>query len=57
MSWIIMSVEKVEGKERIHFHRITAPNMLEALARANALFKGAYKIVAIINAKYEKELG
>jgi len=54
MSWIIMSVDE---KEKLHFHRITAKSIIEAIERGNAFLKGAYKIVAVINAKYEDALG
>lgn len=56
MSFIIMSIEKKDGKEIPHFHRITAPNIEEAIRRGKALLKGAY-VVAVINAKYEQALG
>lgn len=54
MSFIIMSVDQ---KEKIYFHRITAPSIAEAITRGEALLKGASKIVAVINAKYEQALG
>ena len=58
MSWIIMSVdENPQASIKIHFHRITAPNIEEAVKRGKALLKGAYKLVAVINAKYEQALG
>jgi hypothetical protein len=46
----------VDEKEKMHFHRITAPSITEALHRAKTLFS-THKIVAVINAKYENELG
>jgi hypothetical protein len=57
MSWIIMSIEKKDGKDVVHFHRITAPSIEEATRRGKALLKGAYELAAVINAKYEQALG
>jgi hypothetical protein len=58
MSWIIMSIDKdPNAKVKTHWNRITAPSIEEAVRRGKALLKDAYEIAAVINAKYEANLG